>query len=378
MGTRSVVLDEGGAEYAGLNVGSQDYLGLANHPRVAEAAIEAIERHGVHSSGSAPMGGGSVAARQLEARISAELGVAHTMLFPTGWAAGYGVIRGIVRAHDFIVMDALAHNCLQHGAQAATPNVTLFSHNSPESLERRVSRIRRDHPDAAILIVTESLFSMDSDSPPIEAFIDIRDRYDAHLLIDIAHDFGVLGPGGRGIVAGRASYANLDFIVGSFSKTFASIGGFFSTNDVNLVRGVQGYSGSYTFSNYLIPPQVAAVSEAMRITFSPEGDRLRGAVLDNCRHLRTALLAEGVKPLGAESAMVIIEVGDEALARRTYRNLLDDGVILNCVEYPAVKRGSARFRVQLTPGHSKADLDELARKLTRALVSSRATNVSSR
>ena len=359
----ATVLDEAGRVFEGLNAASQDYLGLANDRRVAQAAIEAIQRYGVHSSGSAPMGGGSIGAIELEQNISAALGVLHTLLFPTGWAAGYGTIRGIVRPHDFIVIDALAHNCLQHGAYAATPNVTVFTHNSADSLRKRVARIRRSNPDAAILIVAESLYSMDSDAPPLREFVDIKREFDAHLLLDIAHDFGVLGTDGKGLAFDQIFYSDVDFIIGSFSKTFASIGGFFSTNEINLIRGVQGYSGSYTFSNYLIPPQIAAVSRAMDIAFSAEGDVLRRDVLENTRRLRGKLAEAGVETVGIDSAMVIVRVGEERAAREAYRELLNRGVILNCIEFPAVRRGDARFRLQLTPNHRASDIDRIAAEI---------------
>jgi glycine C-acetyltransferase len=272
-----------------------------------------------------------------------------------------------VRPHDFIVIDALAHNCLQHGAYASTPNVTVFTHNSADSLRKRVARIRRGNPDAAILIVAESLYSMDSDTPPLAEFVDIKKEFEAHLLLDIAHDFGVLGADGKGLAHDQISYADADLIIGSFSKTFASIGGFFSTNEINLIRGVQGYSGSYTFSNYLIPPQIAAVSRAFDIAFSPEGEVLRGDVLQNTRRLRQALAEAGIETTGIDSAMVIVRVGEERAAREAYRELLNRGVILNCIEYPAVRRGDARFRLQLTPNHKASDIDRIAGEIAALL-----------
>lgn len=160
-GIEVTVEDEAGRQWRGLNIASQDYLGLANDPRVAQAAIQAIIEYGVHSSGAASMGGGSMIGERLAASVSSQTGLSNTILFPTGWAAGYGTIRGLVRAYDHVVLDALSHNCLQHGASAATSNVHPFIHNAVESLEKRLRRIRAKEPHAAILIVTEGLFSMD-------------------------------------------------------------------------------------------------------------------------------------------------------------------------------------------------------------------------
>lgn len=353
---RSVVFDEAGREFSGTNLGSQDYLGLASHPEVHKKAIEAIKKFGVHSSGSAPMGGGSLSAKRLADTISSTLDVKHTLLFPTGWSAGYGAITGIVRQHDYVVMDALAHNCLQHGANAATPNVVLFIHNSLDSLRKRLQRLRSKEPDAAILVVFESLYSMDSDAPNIEEFIRTAREYEAHVLVDIAHDLGVLGRDGRGLLADHGGYASADIVIGSFSKVFASIGGFISSNDVNLVRAIQGFSGSYTFSNFLIPPQIAAAQAAFDIAFSREGDSCRAQVLQACRTFRTLLEMQGFETYGLDSAMIILKVGNERTARDAYRRILDQGVIVNCIEFPAVRKGEARFRIQLTPQHNHSDL----------------------
>lgn len=365
VGTTSTVLDEAGRSFRGVNLGSQDYLGLAGDPRVQRAAIEAIGAFGVHSSGSAPMGGGSVAATGLADTVASTLGLEHALLFPTGWAAGYGAITGIVRAHDHIVMDSLAHNCLQHGARASTQNVSLFLHNSIASLTKRLERIRKNEPDAAIMVVFESLYSMDSDAPDLAELCATARRFDAHTLIDVAHDLGVLGPDGRGLMAGR--YGEVDLVVGSFSKVFASIGGFVASGDINLIRALQGFSGSYTFSNFLIPPQIAAASRAFGIAFSPEGASLRETLLGHCRFLRDRLAENAILTHGVDSAMVIVQVGSEPAARAAYRDLLGEGIIVNCIEFPAVRKGEARFRIQLTPAHDRQMLAFAADRIAAAV-----------
>lgn len=361
------VVDQEGREFTGLNLGSQDYLGLAQNTNVADAAVAAIQNFGTHSSGSAPMGGGSVASTELSEKISSILGLKYTLLFPTGWAAGYGAIRGLVRNYDYVVMDSLAHNCLAHGSYSATDRVSLFLHNSVDSLTKRLERIRRVERDAAILVVFETLYSMDSDSPPIAELIREARRFDAHILADVAHDFGVLGSQGRGLLADNGGYGSVDLIIGSFSKVFASIGGFVSSNDLNLIRAIQGFSGSYTFSNFLIPPQIASVKAAVDIAFSPEGDQLRRQVLGSCQVFRSQLDELGIGTDGVDSAMAIIKVGDEHIARSAYRRILEKGVILNCIEFPAVRKKHARFRVQFTPRHRDEDLRQAAKIVASAI-----------
>lgn len=356
VGCRSRVADEAGRTFDGINLASQDYLGLASDPRVHEAAIRAIRDLGVHSSGSAPLGGGLRSAQKLEESLKEVAGLKHALLFPTGWGAGYGAIRGVVREHDHVVLDALAHDCLKQGASASTRHLSVFPHNSPEGLRRRLRKIRGNFPDSAILVAFESLYSMDSDSPPVGELLAVCREFDAASLVDVAHDFGLLGPGGRGVTELTASYQDADVVVGSFSKVFATLGGFMLTNELAWKRAVQGFSGSYTFSNYLSPIQIACAGKAVEIVFGPEGDPLREGVLGKCRMLRRVLADGEVGTQGADSAMVIVPVGSEIVARRAYKSLLERGVITNCVEFPAVRKGRAIFRLQLTPRHDEQDL----------------------
>jgi 7-keto-8-aminopelargonate synthetase-like enzyme len=354
------VEDEVGRVWQGVNGASQDYLGLSSDPRIVASAKAALDEYGAHSSGSAPMGGGTRLAFRVETKLATALGLEHICLFPTGWAAGYGTIYGLVRPRDHVVIDGLAHNCLQHGAMASTRNVTPFIHNDMESLRKRLERIRRLDKDAAILIVSEGLFSMDSDSPDFGALIALKNEFGAQLFLDVAHDFGNLGLDGRGLLTEVASYSDVDYVMGSFSKSFASIGGFFATNCLSALRAVQGYSGSYTFSNYLIPPQLGAIDAALDIVFSTEGDILRQQLLSNTTALRTRLSEQGFEPIGRLSAMTIIVAGSEAEGRLAYKYLLGAGVIVNCIEFPAVRKHEARFRIQLTPRHTPEEIASIA------------------
>lgn len=361
------VVGWGGQHYTGINLASQDYLGLASHPDVKSAAAAACLRSGTHSSGSEPMGGGFADAKHLERELGELIGRENVVLFPTGWAAGYGAIKSLIRPYDHVVLDALAHDCLQHGAQAATPNVSIFLHNDVESLRIRLGKVRKVAPNEAILVVTESLFSMDSDHADLRRLIETCREFGASIMVDVAHDLGLLGPGGRGTLAEAGVLADVDFLVGAFSKVFASTGGFFAAIEKAPTYYARGYSGSYTFSNYVTPPQVAAVREALRIVRSPEGDLLRRATLDRADYLRSALERAGMTVLGRASALVLPFVGDEALARVAYRSCLETGLILNNIEFPACRRRAARFRMQVSPLHTFQALDEAVVRLEAAL-----------
>ena len=215
-----------GAEISGVNFASQDYLSLASHPAIKEAAKEAIEEYGVHSAGSAALLGNTRNSLKLEQAISEFIHGREVVLYPTGWSAGFAAVQGIVRPGDHVVMDVLAHSCLQEGARAATQNIHFHGHLNIEGLSRRLQRIRANDKENGILVVTESLFSMHSDTPNIGALRAVCDQYDARLLVDCAHDFGCIGEDGLGHLGLQNMVDAADVIIGSFSKTFASNGGF--------------------------------------------------------------------------------------------------------------------------------------------------------
>ena len=368
--TRSTVFGWGGQRYQGLNFASQDYLGLSRNEAVVQAAAQACLQFGTHSAGSEPMGGGLAEGKLLEQEMSNFVEHEHVVLFPTGWAAGYGAIKALVRPYDHIVLDALAHDCLQHGAKASTPNVSFFAHNDLESLKKRLTKIRSTESDAAILVVTESLFSMDSDHADLAEFVKICRAFDAQTLVDVAHDLGAIGADGKGVLAEYGAMRDIDFIIGSFSKTFACIGGFFASHSKGATYYVRGYSGSYTFSNYLIPPQIAAIRAALAIVRSAEsgqGTELRAKTLRNAQSLRERLQEAGVTVFGRLSPLVLPQIGEERVARLAYKSCLENGLILNNIEFPACRRGAARFRLQVTPSHTEDDVREAAVILINAL-----------
>ena len=173
------------------------------------------------------------------------------VLFPTGWAAGYGVIRGLVRSADHIVIDALAHVCLQEGANAATRNIYTHRHLDLDHCRHWLQKIRAKDVENGIMVVTEGLFSMDSDTPDIAALQNLCHEYNATLLVDVAHDLGSLGEEGRGHIGIQKMLGKVDLVMGSFSKTFASNGGFIACRNRAVKEYLRFYSPPATFSNAL-------------------------------------------------------------------------------------------------------------------------------
>ena len=359
--------DDAGRAFRGVNFASQDYLSLASHPAVKDAAKTAIDEYGVHSAGSGAFLGNTRYSLALERAISEFLHYEHTLLYPTGWAAGYGVIRGLIRADDHVVIDGLAHNCLQDGAIAATRNIHLHGHLNLQSVRRHLNRIRARDKENGILVITEGLFSMDSDTPDIAAMQDLCREYNATLLVDVAHDLGNIGEDGTGHVGLQSMLGKVDIVMGSFSKTFASNGGFVACNSPEVKEYLRYFGSSGTFSNALSPVQAATVLKAFEIVKSDEGRNLRAALMKNVLYLRSELARIGMEVIGNPSAIVSAKVGDEALARMVSQKLPALGVVANLVEFPAVAKGSARFRLQVMANHTKSHIDDLIGRLYSAL-----------
>ncbi len=359
--------DDAGRAFRGVNFASQDYLSLASHPAIKDAAKTAIDEYGVHSAGSGAFLGNTRYSLALERTISEFLQYEHTLLYPTGWAAGYGAIRGLIRADDHVVIDGLAHNCLQDGAIAATRNIHLHGHLNLQSVQRHLNRIRARDKENGILVITEGLFSMDSDTPDIAAMQELCREYKATLLVDVAHDLGNIGEDGTGHLGLQSVLGKVDIVMGSFSKTFASNGGFVACNSPEVKEYLRYFGSAGTFSNALSPVQAATVFKAFEIVKSDEGRNLRAALMKNILYLRGELARIGMEVIGNPSAIVSAKVGDEALARMVSQKLPALGVVANLVEFPAVAKGSARFRLQVMANHTKSHIDDLIGRLYSAL-----------
>ncbi|MBK6559237.1 MAG: pyridoxal phosphate-dependent aminotransferase family protein [Comamonadaceae bacterium] len=362
---------EAGDPGGGINLASQDYLGLSSHPQVHAAAIESVARFGVHSAGSGVLLGNTSISLELERSIAETLHVPHALLFPTGWAAGYGAVVALVRPDDHIVMDELAHACLQSGAQASTRNVVRVRHLDTEAFRAAIQRIRAADARNGILVITEGVFSMDADSPDIRSLQAICREYDATLLVDIAHDFGALGPGGTGQIGIQGMLGEVDLVMGSFSKTFASNGGFVAVRTPEVKQFMQIYAGSWMFSNALSPVQAATVLEALRIVRSPEGGILRHQLQAASLAIRDEFGRGGIHCLGEPTAIVPTPVGAEAIGRIASWLVFRKGALVNLAEFPVVPVGASRFRIQMMAAHTEAQARTGARLVMEALAEAR-------
>jgi glycine C-acetyltransferase len=278
------------------------------------------------------------------------------VLYPTGWAAGFGVIKGLVRSADHVVMDMLSHSCLQEGAHAATSNIHLFRHLDNEYCRNILAKIRAKDTENGILVVTEALFSMDSDTPDLAALQELCHEFKATLVVDVAHDLGCLGEDGRGHIGMQNMLGKIDIVMGSFSKTFASNGGFVACKSRAVKEYLRFYSAPATFSNALSPVQAATILKAFEIVDSLEGRLQRLALMTNVLTLRHQLLEAGLDYYGDPSAIVCVKMGTEGLARLVSKHLPELGLIANLVEFPAVPKGAARIRMQVMANHSEKNI----------------------
>lgn len=358
--------DDSGNKMRGVNFASQDYLSLSAHSGIKATAKEVIERCGVHSAGSPALVGNTSYSVKLERKIADFLQMKEVVLYPTGWAAGFGVIKGLVRSADHVVMDMLAHSCLQEGANAATNNIHLFRHLDNDYCRNILTKIRSKDKENGILVVTEGLFSMDSDTPDLAGLQELCHEFNATLVVDVAHDLGSLGENGRGHIGMQNMLGKVDIVMGSFSKTFASNGGFVACKSRAVKEYLRFYSAPATFSNALSPVQAATVLKAFEIVESDEGRAQREALMTNILSLRQHLRDAGLGYYGDPSAIVCVKMGSEGLARLVSRRLPDLGLVANLVEFPAVPKGQARIRMQVMANHSEHNIIKAVEILKQA------------
>lgn len=371
-GPRSTMRTETGEVLEGLNFASQDYLGLSSHPAVADAAVQAIRSFGPHSAGSPALAGNTGLSLALERSLAEFLGYEQVLLYPTGWAAGFGVITGLVRAFDHVIIDVLAHSCLQVGAAAATRNIHRVGHLDIDAVRDCLKKIRARDTQGGILVVTEGLFSMDADTPDIRMLLRVSREYSALLMVDVAHDFGSIGPFGKGALAEQGVLGDVDLVMGAFSKTFASNGGFVATHSRAVRQYLKYYSSPCIFSNAISPVACAIISESLRIVASPEGDARRAQLLRAVGALRSGLESRGVRPMGRPSPIVPVPVGDEKVGRLSSLLLASKhSVFANFVEFPAVGVGQARYRFQVMASHSVEQADSAAGAVVDSMAEAR-------
>lgn len=328
---------------------SNNYLGLTHDPRVIEAAVQATRFWGTGCTGSRFLNGNLALHEQLERKLAEFFGTESAIVFASGFLANQGAITALVGPDDHIFSDEENHACIIEGCQLASGKVHVYKHADMAHLEALLQSVPRE---AGKLIITDGVFSMSGHMAPYEQIYKLAQAYNARTYIDDAHGLGVMGLGGRG----TASHFNLpvDIIMGTFSKSLASQGGFIvGTSDV--IDWLRHNARTFMFSAALAPASAAAALKALEILME-EPERVQKG-LANAEYLKRGFTKLGLNTMGSPSTIVPVVIGDDSVCLGVCQNLLQMGVFTTPVVYPAVPKGHALIRCSVMPTHTKEDLD---------------------
>ncbi len=362
-GQGAVVSDPTGARL--VNFSSNDYLGLASHPGIGEAAARCARDHGFGSGASRLVCGAFSEHSRLEDEIAAFKGTEAALAFSSGYLCGLTTLTALLGRDDFILVDRLAHACLIDGARYCGATLRVFGHNRLDHLESHLKWARcRAAAGSRILVVTESVFSMDGDTAPLAEMVELKERHGALLLVDEAHATGILGPGGRGLGAVADLTSRIDLHMGTLSKALGTHGGFIAASRpwiellINRARGL-------TYSTAPPPPVAAAAAAALEIAASAEGDALRRALGDATGRLGNALVARAAPRVPEDVATPILPwvVGEDGTAVETAARLRRSGILVPAIRPPTVPPGTARLRFTACATHTPEHIAELVRAL---------------
>lgn len=331
--------------------GSNSYLGLTNHPKVIEASIEASRKYGTGCAGSPFLNGTLSIHKELEEKLAHLVGKEEALLYSTGFGVNLGTISCLTGREDYIIQDELDHASIIEGRRLSYSNFLKFKHNNMESLEKVLSSC---DSDKVKLIVVDGVFSMEGDEAPLTEIIPLARKYNADVFVDEAHSLGVFGEGGRGICNQYGVTDDVSCIMGTFSKSFASIGGFVAT-DKETANYLRHSSRSYIFSASITPAATAAASAAIDIMLS-EPERIK--------HLwdLTHYALKGFKEMGCEvghttTPIIPLFIRDNAKTFQITHELFDEGLFVNPVVSPAVAPDSTLIRFSFMATHTFEQID---------------------
>lgn len=339
-----------------IDFSSNNYLGLTRHPVLQAAAIHAIEKYGTGSGASRLISGTKAPHRQLERRLAEWYKRESALLFNSGYQAGVGLIPAIAD-RGVIFSDELNHACLIDGCRLSRAHVAVYRHQDMEHLEQLLNAHSDSFPR---WIVSESVFSMEGTKAPVLKLIELKQKYNAFLMMDEAHAIGVYGSEGRGWADARGGAADVDLIMGTFSKALGSFGAF-AVGSKQLMTWIANTARSFIFTTAL-PPSVAAVNEAaIELIRTMDGERV--ALRRASKETRSFLNAQGWETRGDDSPIIPVIVGEEEKALQLSRMLLEQGLWIRAIRPPTVPPGTSRLRISLSASHSTQHLEKLRQAL---------------
>ncbi len=355
---QSTVVTIGGKQV--LMFGSNSYLGLANDPRLKEAAIEAVKKYGTSCSGSRFLNGTLDIHVELEKKLARLVGKEAAVCFSTGFQVNLGVVSALCGRNDYLLLDSLDHASIIEGSRLSFSKVWKYNHNDNNSLE---AKLKICNPDSVKLIVTDGVFSMEGDIAPLPEIVDLAEKYDADIMVDDAHSLGVLGCQGRGTANYFGLTDKVTLIMGTFSKSFGSLGGFIAA-DEEIINYLKHNARSLIFSASMPPANVAAVSKAIDIMLE-EPERI-GHLWDVSDYARMQFKSRGFDIGHSETPIIPLFVRSSEKAFWLCNRLLDDGVFVTPVIAPAVPENDTLIRFALMATHSFEQVDEALDKITKA------------
>ncbi len=341
-----------------LMFGSNCYTGLVNDPRIKEAAIEATRKYGTGCAGSPFLNGTLDLHKQLEARIAEYIGKEDVMIYSTGFGVNLGVVSTLTGREDYILWDEQDHASIIEGRRLSFSQSLKYKHNDMESLEKQLQRCE---PDKIKLIVTDGVFSMEGDVANLPKIVELAKKYNATVMVDEAHSIGVFGEGGRGICNHYGLTDDVDLVMGTFSKSFASLGGFIAT-DKEITNFLRHHSRSYIFTASITPASTAAALKAIDLMIEePERQenlwKLTNLALDGFR-------ARGFEIGNTSTPIIPLYIRDNFKTFAITRDLLDQGIFVNPVVSPAVAPHDTLIRFSLMATHTEAQVEEALEKIT--------------
>lgn len=342
-----------------LMFGSNSYLGLTTHPKLKEAAKQAIEKYGTGASGSRLLNGNLDIHEKLDGMLADFVNKEEAVTFSTGFQVNLGVISSILGRNDYLILDDENHASIIEGSRLSFAKVLKFKHNDMASLE---NVLKKTVDNQIKLIVVDGVFSMEGDIAPLDEIVQLSEKYGASLMVDDAHGLGVFGKNGCGTSNHFGVEDKVDLVMGTFSKSFASLGGFIAS-DSSTINYVKHHARSLLFSASIPPACAASVIAALEIMKS-EPERI-DKLWDNTRYAQNALLQEGFDIGNTVSPILPIKIGDDMETFAYFAYLLKKGYFINCVIPPAVKNGSSLLRFSLMSTHTHEQIDRVINELVR-------------
>jgi 8-amino-7-oxononanoate synthase len=360
-----------------LNFASNDYLGLANDPILKAAAIQAVEQFGAGSGASRLVSGTLAPHIELEHALAAFKGAEAALAFSSGYAAAIGTLAALIEKSDIVILDKLVHACLVDAARLCGARLRVFAHNDLDDLEKKLRWADYGKGDAhlqrrtRIIVVTESVFSMDGDHAPLDQIVELKEKYGAWLMVDEAHATGLYGPNRRGLAEQCGLADRIEIQMGTLSKALGSSGGFICGSRA-LVELLINRARSFIFSTAPTPASAAAATAAIRFVQSPAGEERCQQLWQRVDQVRAKLgvgqelttemdVGAGGRrqASGPRSAIFPILIGDERQAIEAAKLLYGQGIFIPAIRYPAVARGAARLRLAVSAAHSAEDVGKL-------------------